>query len=80
MNLKRFEILLPLNYNDGRIIEREKFALTHRELIRRFGATTVDTTRPSGTWVYRGTAYQDLLMRITVDSSEPEEAKAFLRE
>ena len=52
MNLKRFEILLPLNYNDGRPIEREKFLLTHRELIRQFGATTVDTTRASGTWVY----------------------------
>jgi hypothetical protein len=80
MNLKRFEILLPLNYNDGRAIEREKFALTHQELVRRFGATTVDTTRASGTWIYRGTLYEDLLMRVTVDSSEPGEAKAFLRQ
>ena len=31
MKLKRFEILLPLNYNDGRLIEREKFLATHRE-------------------------------------------------
>jgi hypothetical protein len=80
MNLKRFEILLPLNYNDGGAIEPEKFALTHQELVRQFGATTVDTTRPSGTWLYRGTLYQDLLIRITVDSPEPEAAKAFLRQ
>jgi hypothetical protein len=80
MNLKRFEILLPLNYNDGRPIEREKFLLTHRELVQRFGATTVDTTRASGTWIYRGTLYEDLLMRVTVDSSEPEEAKVFFQQ
>lgn len=80
MNLKRFEILLPLSYNDGRSIEREKFALTHRELVRQFGATTVDTTRSSGTWVYQGTLYEDLLMRVTVDSPAPEEAKAFFRQ
>lgn len=80
MNLKRFEILLPLNYNDGRLVEREKFALTHREIVQRFGATTVDTVRPSGTWIYGGTVYEDLLMRITVDSGEPEEAKEFLRQ
>ena len=80
MNLKRFEILLPLNYNDGRPIEREKFLLTHRELVRQFSATTVDTTRASGTWMYGGTLYEDLLIRVTVDSSEPDEAKAFLRQ
>ena len=80
MNLKRFEILLPLNYNDGRLIEREKFVLTHRELVRQFGATTVDTTRASGTWVYGGTLYEDLLVRVTVDSSQPDEAKGFLRQ
>jgi hypothetical protein len=67
-----------LNYNDGRPIEREKFLVTHRELVERFGATAVDTTRASGTWMYGGTLYEDLLIRVTVDSSEPDEAKAFL--
>lgn len=32
MKLTRFEILLPLNYNDVSSIEPEKFLLTHREL------------------------------------------------
>jgi hypothetical protein len=43
MKLKRFEILLPLNYNDGRLIEREKFLATHRELVGKFRATTVES-------------------------------------
>ncbi|MBI1940580.1 MAG: hypothetical protein HYS33_03630 [Acidobacteria bacterium] len=48
MKLKRFEILLPLNYNDGRAIEEEKFLPTHRERVELFHATTVDTTRATG--------------------------------
>ncbi len=30
----RFEILLPLYYNDGRQIEQEKFTQTDEELVR----------------------------------------------
>ena len=80
MKLKRFEILLPLNYNDGKPIEQDKFLATHRELVERFGATTVDTTKASGTWVYRGVTYEDLLVRVTIDSGDPDAAFQFLRE
>jgi len=38
----RFEILLPLFYNDGRPIEREKFLATDDELVHYFGATSTD--------------------------------------
>jgi len=38
MTLKRLEILLPLNYNDGRPIEEKKFLTTHRELVERTDA------------------------------------------
>jgi hypothetical protein len=30
--------------------------------------------------VYGGTLYEDLLVRVTVDSSQPDEAKGFLRQ
>jgi hypothetical protein len=80
MKLKRFEILLPLNYNDGRPVEPEKFLVTHRELIEKFHATTVDATRASGTWMYGGTLHEDLLMRVTIDSAQPDEAYAFFRD
>lgn len=33
MILKRYEILLPLTYNDGSEIEKEKFELTNEELL-----------------------------------------------
>ncbi len=80
MTLKRLEILLPLNYNDGRLIEERKFVVTHRELLHKFGATTIDATKASGTWIYGGALYEDLLVRIIIDASEPEDAVAFMRQ
>ena len=42
MPFERYEILLPLNYNDGTLIEPEKFQETRRELVEQFGALTMD--------------------------------------
>ena len=41
----RFEILLPLFYNDGRPIEPEKFVTTDDELVRHFSATATETLK-----------------------------------
>jgi len=79
MKLKRFEILLPLNYNDGRLIERGKFLVTHRELVDKFRATTVDVLQASGSWLYGGTLYQDLLIRVTIDCPDSADAYEFFR-
>jgi hypothetical protein len=38
----RFEILLPLFYNNGRPIEPEKFLATDDEIVQAFGATSTD--------------------------------------
>jgi len=35
-----YEIYLPLTYNDGKPIEKEKFGLTREELVDRFGGVT----------------------------------------
>ena len=40
--MTRFEILLPLFYNDGRQIEPEKFTATDDDLVNLFGATSTD--------------------------------------
>ncbi len=68
---KRFEILLPLNYNDGAEMEAEKFDRTAEELCERFGGVSEDTVRVSGTWKYGGTRYRDILFRIRVDTTDP---------
>ena len=80
MMLKRFEILLPLNYNDGSPIERVKFTLTNRELLERFGGLTTDSVEISGTWKYGSAFLHDRLVRLTIDSDNPDETVVFMRE
>ena len=46
----RFEILLPLFYNDGQAIEREKFVEADDDLVQQFGSTSTDTVVVRGQW------------------------------
>lgn len=79
MRLKRYEILLPLLYNDGSKIEKEKFLTTNEELVERFGATTTDSTRIVGRWIYQNQLYEDKLIRIIIDVPESEDSETFFK-
>jgi hypothetical protein len=67
-----------LTYNDGTLIEADKFDQTAEELCDRFGGVTQDTIRVTGTWKYGGTRYRDELFRIRIDTNDPS-ANAFLQ-
>lgn len=69
----RFEILLPLFYNDGRPIEQEKYLATDDELVSHFGATSTDTVVIRGQWKYQSTVFSDQLIRIRVDLEDSQE-------
>jgi hypothetical protein len=60
-----------LNYNDGTLIEPEKFDQTAEELCDRFGSITQDTIRITGTWKHGGTRYSDELVRLRIDTTDP---------
>ena len=76
----RFEILLPLFYNDGTPIEKEKFAVTDDELIARFGAASADTVVVRGHWMYQSTVYHDELSRVRTDVEDTAENIQAMRE
>jgi hypothetical protein len=63
----RFEILLPLFYNDGRPIEDQKFFDTDQELLELFGASSTDSITVRGNWKYKGITYSDKLVRVRVE-------------
>jgi hypothetical protein len=60
-----------LTYNDGTLIEPEKFDQTAEELCDRFGGLTQDTVRITGTWKYGGARYRDDLLRMRIDTNDP---------
>lgn len=80
MPFERYEILLPLNYNDGTPVEPEKFQATRRELVDRFGALTMDAAPVSGLWVASTREYADELIRFVIDTETTPETDTFFRD
>ncbi len=77
--LRRYEILLPLLFNDGTPVPEELLAETFIELRRKFGAASWETQVLRGTWEASGTVYQDNLTRFFVDVADAPEHREFFR-
>jgi hypothetical protein len=75
----RYEILLPLRYNDGSDIEEEKFRDTKVELINRFGAVTVDLIYSVGFWEHKNVVYEDVLARYRIDVEDTKQNRLFFK-
>jgi len=70
---RRFEVLLPLQFNDGREVPAEWLADAVLEVVDRFGAASYETQKVEGHWRSGGVLYRDNLVRIVVDV--PDSAK-----
>ena len=70
---RQYSFYLPLQYNDGRDIEREKFDQTERELFSRFGGlTSIRRDFPvRGIWGSETSVYEDeIIILAVIDFSE----------
>jgi hypothetical protein len=77
--LRRYEMLLPLRFNDGQPIPDDVVAETLLELEQRFGAVSSETQPIRGFWRHDGESYRDDLIRVFVDvADEPEHRRFFL--
>ena len=65
--LRRYEILVPLLFNNGEPVPEELLSLTLKELRLQFGATSWETQTVQGLWEHEGTTYRDNLTRFFVD-------------
>ena len=64
---RRFEVLLPLQFNDGREVLAEWLADAVLEVVEHFGAASYETQRIEGQWRHAGVLYRDNLVRLCVD-------------
>src|SRR5438105_14912859 len=64
---RRFEVLLPLQFNDGRDVSGELLADAVLEIVDHFGAASYETQKVEGHWRHAGVIYRDNLVRIVVD-------------
>jgi hypothetical protein len=70
---KRYEVLLPVRYNDGTPIEEEKFQRTWLEARQQFGGLTIDLHPLRGIWVHEEIVYEDELIRLVLDVEDTPE-------
>lgn len=79
--MKRYEIYLPLKYNDGKEIEAEKFKQIREELIAMFGALTVSSLFApfQGRWKYGGVEFIDDIFKIEIITSDDRLAEKFFK-
>jgi hypothetical protein len=78
--LRRYEILVPLLYNDGSPIPETLLADTLTDLREKFGAASWETQTVHGQWEHEGAIYQDNLTRFFVDVSDLPEHREFFKD
>jgi hypothetical protein len=80
MPKRRYEILLPLTYNNGQPVPGEAVEQTREELILRFGAATLSPSTFRGAWINSGVRYEDESLRLFVDVEDTPENHLFFVE
>ena len=78
--LRRFEILLPLQFNDGREVPPEWLAEAVLEMVENFGAASYETQKVEGHWRHQGVLYRDNLVKIVIDAPDEESNREWMRE
>ena len=79
-NWRRYEILLPLRFNDGKRIPRTLLAQSVLDLENRFGGVSSETQIIHGRWRSKATSYRDDLVRVYVDAEGTAEVEEFFIE
>jgi hypothetical protein len=78
--LRRFEILLPLQFNDGSDIPSDLLAEAVLEVVDKFGAASYETQKVEGHWRFQGVLYRDNLTKIVIDTADSVENHDWMRE
>src|SRR5258705_8460475 len=77
MSFRRYEIILPIRYNDGLPVEAEKFQATYEDLVAEFGALSYQPDPLRGIWVHQGERFEESNIRLFVDVEDTAENAEF---
>lgn len=77
---RRFEVLLPLQFNDRREVPADWLAEAALEIVDRFGAVSYETQKVEGHWRQGGILYRDNLVKLVVDVPDAVDNREWMRE
>ena len=77
---RRYDLYLPLNFNDGRPVPDELFDAVERQLLAQFeGLTAQERAFPlKGIWQWKARIYLDQIILMTVLDFRPQGSPRFL--
>lgn len=78
--LRRFEILLPLRFNDGRNIPADLLADAVLEVVDQFGSVSYYDNLIEGHWTHKGNVYRDNNSKLVVDVENSDENREWMRD
>jgi hypothetical protein len=78
-DLRRYEILVPLLFNDGTPVPEALLVQTFHDLRTQFGAASWETQTLRGAWEQEGVVYHDNLARFFVDVPDLPAHRDFFR-
>jgi hypothetical protein len=76
---RRFEVLLPVRFNDGREVPEERIGEAVKEIRKHFRAISYENRRVEGHWLSEGIWYQDLMSRIVVDVPDTKDNRKWMK-
>lgn len=74
---RRFEILIPLRFNDGSDVPESLVGETLVDLRKRFQAVSAETQVIRGFWEHKGEVFRDEHMRLFIDVEDRPENRIF---
>jgi hypothetical protein len=77
---RRFEVLLPLKFNDGRAVPAEWLAGGVLEIVGHFGAASYETQKVEGHWRHGSVLYRDDLVKVVVDVPDSAKNRRWMRQ
>ena len=75
--MRRYEILLPLRFNDGSPVPDALVGEILIAIRERFGAASFETQTIRGIWQHEGEVYRDDLVRVFADVADSFENRAW---
>jgi hypothetical protein len=76
---RRFEVLLPLQVNDGRDVPTDWLAEAVPEVVDHFGAASYETQRLEGHWRQGAVLYRDTVVRLVVDVPDTANGRLWMK-
>ena len=76
---RRYEVLLPIRFNDGQDVPEELLGEAVNEIVEQFSAVTFSKHAAEGHWRHEETLFRDDLALIVVDIRDTQKNRNWMR-